>query len=591
MAAMGPLWGNGAMGPLWGNGWMFSKWKQNGKGDSTLETGNPVATGGAPASDVLENGHAPAPGADAEARIAELEARLAKAEADAEKFGQMVENLPINVMTCDLEDFKINYANPATIRTLKEIENLLPIKADELIGQSIDIFHKEPSHQRSMLANPNNLPHNAQIGVGDEILDLQVDAIRDGAGTYSGVMLSWSVITAKVKADADAARLLQMVDEMPINVMSCELEDLKINYVNKTSRETLRSLEHLLPVKADELLGQSIDIFHKNPEHQRRLLADPRNLPHAANITLGEETLALKVSAINDAAGQYIGPMLSWEVITEQVRIANQVKDVVGIVASAASELEATAQSMSATAEETSQQSAAVASASEQATNNVNSVASASEQLATSISEISRQVTHSTEIATRAVAEAEQTNETVKTLAEASQKIGAVVALINDIASQTNLLALNATIEAARAGEAGKGFAVVASEVKSLANQTAKATEEIAAQISTVQGVTDDAVRAIEGIGGTISQVSETATTIAAAVEEQGAATAEISRNVQEASAGTQEVTSNINGVAEAAGETGRSVSEVLESAGSLSKHAESLRGEVDAFLKNIGAA
>jgi methyl-accepting chemotaxis protein/CHASE3 domain sensor protein len=268
-----------------------------------------------------------------------------------------------------------------------------------------------------------------------------------------------------------------------------------------------------------------------------------------------------------------------------------QVAGILSTLASAATEMNQTAEGMSATAEETSRQSAAVAAASEQATTNVQTVASAAEELSASVQEISRQVAQSTQISGQAVEEVTRTNATVKGLAEAAQKIGDVVQLINDIASQTNLLALNATIEAARAGEAGKGFAVVASEVKSLANQTAKATEEIGAQISAIQDATGGAVQAIEGIGGTISRVSEIATTIASAVEEQGAATQEIARNVQQAAQGTQEVSSNIAGVSQAASETGAASSQVLSTAGELAKQSEVLRAEVDDFLAKVRAA
>jgi methyl-accepting chemotaxis protein len=267
------------------------------------------------------------------------------------------------------------------------------------------------------------------------------------------------------------------------------------------------------------------------------------------------------------------------------------VSGLLGILASAATEMRSTAESMSATAEETSRQSTAVAAASEQASTNVQTVAAAAEELTSSIGEITRRVSESTQIAGRAVDEAVRTNGAVKGLAEAAQKIGNVVQLINDIASQTNLLALNATIEAARAGEAGKGFAVVASEVKSLATQTSKATEEIAGQIQAMQGATEGAVGAIEGIGSTITKISEIATAIASAVEEQGAATQEIARNVQQAAAGTSEVSTNITGVTQAAGQTGAASAQVLSTAGELAKQSEVLRGEVNKFLENIRAA
>ena len=268
-----------------------------------------------------------------------------------------------------------------------------------------------------------------------------------------------------------------------------------------------------------------------------------------------------------------------------------QVTQMLQTVSAAATEMQSTAANMSATAEETNRQSATVAAASEQTSANVQTVATATEELSSSISEIGRQVGQSTEIAKRAVEEANQTSEHVRGLAEAAQKIDQVVSLINDIASQTNLLALNATIEAARAGEAGKGFAVVASEVKALANQTAKATEEISGKISSMQQATGVTVTAIDSIRGTIQEMSEIATAIAAAVEEQGAATAEISRNVQQAAQGTQDVSSNIGGVTQAAGDTGAAASQVLSSASELAKQSESLRTEVDTFLTDVKAA
>jgi methyl-accepting chemotaxis protein len=260
-------------------------------------------------------------------------------------------------------------------------------------------------------------------------------------------------------------------------------------------------------------------------------------------------------------------------------------------LASAATEMRATSQSMTATAEETSAQATTVAAAAEQASVNVQTVASATEELSSSVAEIGRQVTQSTRIAGQAVEQAERTNTTVQGLSAAAQKIGDVVRLISDIASQTNLLALNATIEAARAGDAGKGFAVVASEVKSLANQTARATEEIGAQVAAMQSATSEAVQAIQSITGTIGAINEIAATIASAVEEQGAATHEIARNVQEAAQGTGQVSSSIIGVNQAASETGAASSQVLASAEGLGKQAETLRTDVDKFLADIRAA
>ena len=260
-------------------------------------------------------------------------------------------------------------------------------------------------------------------------------------------------------------------------------------------------------------------------------------------------------------------------------------------LAGAASDMQATSKSMSGTAGEASHQASGVAAVAEQASTNVQTVAAATEELSSSVSEIARQVTQSTEIAGQAVAEANRTNLTVQGLSAAAQKIGDVVKLISDIASQTNLLALNATIEAARAGEAGRGFAVVANEVKSLASQTAKATDEISAQVAAMQGATAEAVQAIEGIGRTIGAINEITSAISVAVEQQGSATAEIARNVQEAAQGTGQVSSNIASVNQAAVKTGSAAAQVVSSAEQLSGQAANLRTDVDRFLANIRAA
>ncbi len=263
---------------------------------------------------------------------------------------------------------------------------------------------------------------------------------------------------------------------------------------------------------------------------------------------------------------------------------------VVEAVAAGATEMNATARSMTGIAATTTQQSLSAAAATEQAATNVQTVASASEELAASINEISNQVATASRIAQGAVEEAQATDAIVQGLAAAADKIGEVVSLINTIAGQTNLLALNATIEAARAGDAGKGFAVVASEVKNLANQTAKATDEIGQQISGVQDATRQAVEAIRNIGGTVGRINEINASIASAVEEQGAATQEIARNVEQASAGTQEASASVSAVKQAADDAGHAADQVAAASGELSTMAEKLRGEVDRFLRQVRA-
>ena len=276
---------------------------------------------------------------------------------------------------------------------------------------------------------------------------------------------------------------------------------------------------------------------------------------------------------------------------TQIARFEDKVRGALESLVASAGMMQTTAQSMSATADRSSALAGAVAAAAEETSVNVQTVSSGTEELSSSISEISRQVTSSAEIAANAVSDAKKTDATMQGLADNANRISSVVDLIQEIASQTNLLALNATIEAARAGEAGRGFAVVAAEVKSLAEQTAKATDDIRSQISSMQNVTASAVGAIRHIGSTIGEINEVTTAIAAAVEEQGAATREIAHNIQHAAAGTSDVSSNIVGVSEASTDAGAAACHVLGAAGELRREADTLRAEIDAFLLDIRAA
>ncbi len=321
--------------------------------------------------------------------------------------------------------------------------------------------------------------------------------------------------------------------------------------------------------RGDEIgtMAKAVEVFRQSMIETKRLRHEQEELKHQAE--------ADRRAAMMQLADGFEG----------------SVKQVVETLSRAASQMEDSARTMSATAESASRQSAEVAEVYQESSERVQAVAAASEELAGSISEIGRQVSQSTKIAGEAVEKAGQIDRTAQVLAEAAGRIGVVVSLISDIASQTNLLALNATIEAARAGEAGKGFAVVASEVKSLATQTGKATDEIATQIGAIQTATNQVVEAIKGVAGTIEQIDSIAAAIAAAVEQQGASTQEISRNVQQAASGTTVIATNIAGVTDAATNTGVSANQVLTAAGELSRQSEVLGSEVERFLSNIRAA
>lgn len=321
--------------------------------------------------------------------------------------------------------------------------------------------------------------------------------------------------------------------------------------------------------RRDEIghMAAALEVFKEHAEERQRLEAE--------KVRQAEQAEAERHELMDELAGDF----------------ERAVGSIIDSVGEAAEVMQTTAQSLAVSAEDATARASTVAGAAEEASSNVQTVASAAEELAASIGEISRQVHQASTISETAVAEAQRTDSMVQGLSASAQKIGEVVNLITDIAAQTNLLALNATIEAARAGEAGKGFAVVANEVKSLATQTARATEEISAQVAGVQQSTGEAVAAIQNIGTIIGQINEISAAIASAVEQQGAATREISHNVHQASQGTLQVSENIQGVTQAVHETGEASGHVLDSANHLSGQATRLRQEMDRFLVQIRAS
>lgn len=248
----------------------------------------------------------------------ELEQEQARVQA-------MVENAPVNVMMAD-KDLNITYLNPASAKTLESLAQYLPVPTNKVLGSNVDIFHKDPSYQREILSNPANLPHRANIEIGPETADLLASPIYDSNGEYMGPMITWEVVTKKLKLEEEQARVQAMVENAPINVMMAD-KDLNITYLNPASLKTLESVAQYLPVPTNKVLGSSVDIFHKNPAHQRDILSNPANLPHRAYIAIGPETADLLVSPIFDAHGEYIGPMLTWEIVTEKLKMEEKNQD------------------------------------------------------------------------------------------------------------------------------------------------------------------------------------------------------------------------------------------------------------------------
>lgn len=503
-------------------------------------------------------------------------------------YRRLMDDLPVNVMICDLKEFRIFYANRATLETLRSIEHALPITADELIGTSIDIFHRHPAHQHEMLRDPCRLPHRALIEVGGEYLELLVTAVRDERAQYVAAMTTWSLQTEKVKTERDNQYLFAMLDQMPLNVMLCDPESLVLTYVNRRSVETLKTLEGFLPCRADQMVGQCIDIFHKHPHRARDILARPETLPHSAIIQLGDQQLSLNIAPVHDAKGHITRFMLTWSVVSEQARFIERVNEFSQAVDTTSANLADMAHTMAANAEETSQQALQVSRASQDASSNVQTVAATAEELTASIHEINRQVTASTAIAQDAAVEAVATDETINGLTLSAEQIGQVISLIQDIAVQTQLLALNATIESARAGPAGRGFAVVAAEVKKLADQTAGATQQIASQVSAIQDASKAAVSAIHRIRQTIERINEASTAIACAINQQGQATRDISTNIQQAAISTQNVSAGIAEVTHAASDNAQTAATMLGSTAQLSLKArelDRLRSEIETYM------
>ncbi len=494
--------------------------------------------------------------------------------------GKVVGVVGVDLNLNTLND-RLNRLRPFGTGTVSLISNgglwATYVKADELgvsIGKVNPVFGQNATRiargdayemvewSRSLNTNVTRIFLPVKIGESDALWSVMVnlpqDKIEAPVHTITYWLVSLAVVALLVLAGA-VALLVRKLAARPVQEMTKVVETM----ANGTTDVTVPML-----TRGDELgvMARAVEFFRTNLIRTAELAAQEEKA-QAERVARAERLSALTNAFDRDATV------------------------VVDTVATAASNMRATATSLAGAARSASDQAVSVASISEETSNSVQTVAAAAEELAASVSEISRQVQESAEMAGRAVERSEHTTATVGNLVEAGQKIGNVVKLINDIASQTNLLALNATIEAARAGEAGKGFAVVASEVKNLATQTSRATEEIGAQIEEMRSATEQVVGAIGDIRGLIDQLSAISTGIAASVEQQGVATLEISRNVQQAAHGTMGVTQNIGIVSQAADETGSAASIVLSGAEDLSQQAEDLRKRVETFLTSVRAA
>lgn len=522
-----------------------------------------------------------------------------------------VQDLRAKIEALDKVQAIIEFELDGTILTANEnFLKTLGYRLEEIQGQHHSMF-VEPAYResveyrnfwRDLGAGKFQTAEYKRIGKGGKEVWIQAsyNPVFDLDGKPYKVVKFATDVTEAVKQRIINTRYAGMADNSPINIMFAT-PDMTIQYMNPASSNTLKKFQNLLPVPVEKMIGQSVDIFHKNPSYQRSILADPKNLPRNAHIHLGPETLDLLVSPIYDHNKNYLGSMVTWSVITERLAMEKRQKELTEslkgtleavssnaqALSAASEELSATAQQLSSNSEETSAQANSAAAAAEQVSQNVSTVATSAEEMSASTREIAKNAAEAAKVASQAVKVADDTSKTVNKLGESSVEIGNVIKVITSIAQQTNLLALNATIEAARAGEAGKGFAVVANEVKELAKQTAAATEDISRKIEAIQADTKGSVDAITQIGTIINQINSIQNTIASAVEEQTAVTNEIARSAGEAAKGSSEIASNVTNVSQAARNTSEGSANTLTAASELARLAAQLKQVVDSAAIN----
>ena len=536
----------------------------------------------------------------------------------------MLENAPINVIMAN-RDLVITYVNQKTVETLIKLQEYLPVAADQLIGQSIDIFHKNPAHHHRMLNDPRNLPHRAKIKLGPEILDLLVSPIFDANQNYVGPMLTWSIITEQERLAQEVARVQSMMDNSPINVMYAD-RDLIIRYMNPASTKQLRELQQFLPVSVDAMIGQCIDIFHKNPSHQRSVLGDAKNLPRRFNIKVGPETLDLLVSPIMDTQGNYIGAMATWEVITKKLEAEQREKDSIAREMEAKAELAAKVSAMLEVVQKAAQgdltQTVSVRGADPigqmgealgsflqgmrdnmaEMTRNAQALASSSEELTAISQQLAGNAEETASQANVVSAASEQVSKNVSVVATGSEEMLASIREISKSANESARVAKAAVSVAEstnqtilKLGESSLEIGKVIKVITSIAQQTnllalnatieaarageagkgfavvAKEVKELAKETAKA---TEEIGQKIEAIQGNTKAAVKAIGDISAIINQINDISNTIASAVEEQTATTNEIGRNVNEAAKGTGEIARNITGVATAAESTTSGA-----------------
>ncbi len=515
-----------------------------------------------------------------------------------------LENLGTNVFMAD-RDLNLIYINKKANVTLKAIENdireAFGVGVDQLLGMNIDSFHVNPDMQRKLLNNPSNLPHRADIQLGDLILDLNVNPVYDESGEYIGAVVNWEDITAKKKAEAETEKVNEMMRQLPLNVMLCDSE-LNLMYMNETSHRTLKSIESQLPVRVDDMIGMNIDSFHKKPETQRGILGDPRkNLPYKAEIVIGGEDVELQADGVWDSNGDFVGCMATWSIITEQKKMErdqneaqereqaaaadlqnkveqllvvaqaagngdltsdipftgddsmgqladgfgsmiNNISNVLGEVNSGSNQIDSGAQQIASASQQLSEGAAQQAASLEQISSSLEETSSMTTQNAENAKQAAGLSEESQISANKGQTEMEEMSKAMDEIKSSSNEISKIIKVIDEIAFQTNLLALNAAVEAARAGEAGKGFAVVAEEVRNLAQRSAEAAKNTSSMIEESTKRADNGVSISVRVGEALEEIVSSTNKVNTLLAEIASASSEQSEGIDQINQGVSEL-------------------------------------------------